>query len=190
MQGGQKLYEDRLREFNDTHTGSNPYPRDGRFELMRSLTKYNKHVKTAYFPQRLRNFSPYPDDHAYRNLITAERDLLDGIEQTEPIHRMPVEKAEQLLEYEFTQAMDSLSDDIFIFRLPTGIGKSWRVKDLDEVTLAFPTNDLKQQIYGEREIPDTALMSPEFPIFTDETLNENIDRLYKAGFIKQVHRLL
>lgn len=33
-------------------------------------------------------------------------------------------------------------------------------------------------------------MTPEFPVFNDEKLNESIERLYKAGFIKQVHRLL
>jgi hypothetical protein len=124
MQGGQQIYELRLQEFNDTHTGNNPYPRDGRFELMRTLSKYNKHVDTAYFPQRLENFSPYPGDHTYRNLITAERDLLDGIEQTQPRNRLPLDKAEQLLEYKISEALDSLSDDIFIFRLPTGIGKT------------------------------------------------------------------
>lgn len=152
--------------------------------------KYNRRVETAYFPQRLKNFSPYPSDHAYRNLITAERDLLDGIEQTEPITRMPLENAEQLLEYKFTQAMDCLSDDIFIFKLPTGIGKTRRVKDLNEVTLAFPTNNLKQEVFAERETPDSAIMTPEFPVFTSDDLNESIDRLFKAGFVKQVHRLL
>jgi len=124
MKGGQKLYEQRLKEFNETHTGNNPYPQDGRFELMRAMNKYNKSVETAYFPQRLENFSPYREDHKYRNLITAERCLIDGIERTGPINRMPLEKAEQLLEYKFTQARDSMTDDIFIFRLPTGIGKT------------------------------------------------------------------
>lgn len=124
MKGGQKLYEDRLREFNANHKGDDPYPNDGRFQLIRSLKKYNKSVETAYFPQKLENFSPYPEDHKYRNLLTAERDLLDGIEPIEPIHRISLEKAEQLFEYEFSEAMDCLSDDIFIFRLPTGIGKS------------------------------------------------------------------
>ncbi|WP_409029396.1 hypothetical protein [Gracilimonas sediminicola] len=33
-------------------------------------------------------------------------------------------------------------------------------------------------------------MTPEFPVFTDPKLNEKIDRLFKAGFVKQVHRLL
>jgi hypothetical protein len=124
MNGGQKIYETRLQEFNDTHCGNNPYPRDGRFELIRTMNKYNKRAETAYFPQRLENFSPYPEDHKYRNLMSAERDLIDGIEQIEPINRLPLDKAEQLLEYKFTQALDSLSDDIFIFRLPTGIGKT------------------------------------------------------------------
>lgn len=124
MKSGQKMYEERLQEFNDHHAGNNPYPRDGRFELVRSINKYNKRIGTAYFPQRLENFSPYLEDHKYRNLITAERDLMDGIERTGPINRMPLEKAEQLLEYKFTQALDSMSDDIFIFRLPTGIGKT------------------------------------------------------------------
>ncbi len=190
MNGGQKIYEERLQEFNDSHTGSNPYPRDGRFELIRSINKYNKRVDTAYFPQRLENFSPYLSDHSYRNLITAERDLLDGIEQTEPIQRMSLAHAEQLLEYKFTEAMDCLSDDIFIFRLPTGIGKTRRIKDLDDITLAFPTNELKHEVFQERNEPDSAMMTPEFPIFTDKVLNEGIQRLFRAGFVKQVHQLL
>src|SRR6056297_1796572 len=190
MKGGQKLYETRLQEFNDTHTGNNPYPRDGRFELIRTMNKYNKRPETAYFPQRLENFSPYPEDRKYRNLITAERDLIDGIEQTQPINRLPLDKAEQLLEYKFTQALDSLSDDIFIFRLPTGIGKTWRAKDLNKVTLAFPTNDLKQQVFEARKEKGRAIMTPEFPEFTEPKLNEKIQRLFRAGFVKQVHKLL
>lgn len=112
MKGGQKIYEERLQEFNATHTGNNPYPKDGRFELLRSINKYNKRIETAYFPQRLENFSPYPSDHSYRNLITAERDLIDSIEQTEPIQRMSLTNAEQLLEYKFSEAMDCLRNDI------------------------------------------------------------------------------
>ncbi len=190
MNGGPKVFEERLHEFNDAHKGNNPYPKDGRFELIRKMKKYNKRVDTAYFPQRLENFSPYSEDHKYRNLITAERDLIDGIERTGPINRIPLEKAEKRLEYKFTQALDSKTHDIFIFRLPTGIGKTWRVKDLNKVTLAFPTNDLKKQVFEERKLPESAIMTPEFPVFTDNKLNKSIDRLYKAGFVKQVHRLL
>lgn len=124
MCGGQKVYEERLAEFNATHKRTNPYPNDGRFELIRIMNKYNKNVDTAYFPQRLKKFSPYPQDHSYRNLISAERDLIDGIEQLEPITRMPLEKAEQQLEDQFAQAIASPQNHIFIFRLPTGIGKT------------------------------------------------------------------
>lgn len=112
MKGGSKIYQERLHEFNATHAGNNPYPNDGRFELCRTFTKYNKNVDTAYFPQRLEHFSPYLSDHSYRNLITAERDLIDGIEQTQPIQRMSLIHAEQLLDYKFEEAMDSLRNDI------------------------------------------------------------------------------
>jgi hypothetical protein len=190
MKGGQKLYEHRLREFNATHTGNNPYPNDGRFELVRFMFKYNRSPETAYFPQRLSNFSPYQSDHSYRNLITAERDLLDGIEQIEPIQRMSLIHAEQYFEYKFEEAMDCLSDDIFIFKLPTGIGKSMRVKNLNEVTIAFPTNDLKREMYEDRKDTAFAVITPEFPVFKDQTINEQISKFYRAGFISQVHRIL
>lgn len=190
MKGGQTIYEQRLKKFNDTHTGSNPYPKDGRFELIRSINKYNKNVETAYFPQRLVHFSPYSSDHSYRNLITAERDLLDGIERIDPIQRMSLTHAEQYFEYKFDEAIDCLSDDIFIFKLPTGIGKTRRIKDLSETTLAFPTNDLKREVYSERKDDNSAIMTPEFPVFTNEKLNENLSRLHKAGFSKQVHKLI
>jgi|GEM_PF-1365410 len=190
MQGGQQLYEERLKEFNATHTGNNPYPDDGRFELARSFNKYNKDVDTAYFPQRLEHFSPYASDHVHQNLIAAERDLLDGIKQFEPIKRMSLEHAEQYFEYQFSEAMDCLSDDIFIFKLPTGLGKTRRVKELKEVTLAFPTNDLKREVYEERQDPNSAIMTPEFPVFAENELNECITKLYKTGFISQVHCIL
>tara|TARA_R110001599_G_scaffold150929_4_gene335443 strand:+ start:68432 stop:68896 length:465 start_codon:yes stop_codon:yes gene_type:complete len=34
------------------------------------------------------------------------------------------------------------------------------------------------------------MMTPEFPVFSDEALNEGMGRLHKAGFVKQVHKLL
>lgn len=61
---------------------------------------------------------------------------------------------------------------------------------MGEVTLAFPTNDLKHEVFLEREEPDSAMMTPEFPVFTDEVFNEGIQRLFRAGFVKQVHQLL
>lgn len=190
MKSGRKVYEQRLKAFNDTHSGNNPYPNDGRFELVRSFSKYNKHLYTAYFPQRLDNFSPYPSDHRYRNLITAERDLLDGIEQTEPIQRMSLRHAQDYFNYEFDQVMDELDNDIVIFKLPTGFGKTRRIKNLNEVTLALPTNKLKREVYNDREFKGSAIITPEFPEFNDAQLNLNFSRLYAAGFTKQVHKIL
>lgn len=62
LKGGAKLYRKRLYEFNENHQGSDPYPRDGRFELCRRFRKRNKDVRSCYFPMRLKNFSPYEKD--------------------------------------------------------------------------------------------------------------------------------
>lgn len=190
MKGGQKIYEDRLRTFNATHTGNNPYPKDARFELMRIMNKYNKTTETAYYPQRLSNFSPYISDHSYRNLIMAERDLLDGIEYTEPIQRMSVMHAELYFEGTLDDVLAATTNEIFIFRLPTGIGKTRAIKDLEGVTLAFPTHNLKNEVYRDRANPDSATITPEFPVFSSNTLNEQISKLYRAGFFSQVYRIL
>tara|TARA_Y100001935_G_scaffold93147_1_gene77447 strand:- start:65796 stop:66368 length:573 start_codon:yes stop_codon:yes gene_type:complete len=190
MQGGQQLYEERLMEFNRHHKGTNPYPNDGRFELMRVISKYNAQVETAYFPQRLLLFSPYPEDHRYHNLLTAERDIIQGVEVLNPPAPISLTNAEQLFDYEFNNALDCLSDDIFIFKLPTGIGKSRRIKELDEVLLAFPTNELKLEQFQSRTEHNNAHFTPPFPVFQDAQLNESLERLLKAGFIKQVHRIL
>ncbi len=190
LKGGQQLYEERLEAFNKTHTGDNPYPDDGRFGLVKDFLRYNKDLETAYYPQRLDTFSPYTSDHRYRNLITAERDLLDGIEQIEPIQRMSLRHAQDYFNYEFDQVMDELDNDIVIFKLPTGFGKTRRIKNLDEVTLAFPTNKLKREVYDDREDTRTAIITPEFPVFNDAQLNLNFSRLYSAGFTKQVHKIL
>ena len=157
---------------------------------MRVISKYNAQVETAYFPQRLLLFSPYPEDHRYHNLLTAERDIIQGVEVLNPPAPISLTNAEQLFDYEFNNALDCLSDDIFIFKLPTGIGKSRRIKELDEVLLAFPTNELKLEQFQSRTEHNNAHFTPPFPVFQDAQLNESLERLLKAGFIKQVHRIL
>ena len=190
MKGGQTIFEERLDEFNKNHKGNDPYLRDGRFQLIRKINRLNNQVHKFYSPMRLENFSPYPSDHRYRNLITAERDLLDGIEQIEPIQRMSLSNAEANFQNSFQEEIDGPDNDIVIFKLPTGIGKTFRAKDLDEVTLGFPTNKLKREVYEDREDTGSAIITPEFPTFNDAQLNLNFSRLHSAGFTKQVHKIL
>lgn len=172
MQGGAKLYGQRLEEFNRNHEGSNPYPRDGRFELCRRFHKRNKDARTCYFPMRLENFSPYEEDHKYRNLISAERDFVRGVQVTEQIPKASLQNAEHMLQSKLNEALDDLEDKVWLFKLPTGIGKTYRIKDLDHTVLAFPNHSLKNEVLREKRAnPHSAIATPEVPSFESEELN-------------------
>lgn len=109
MKGGATIYRQRLEQFNREHKGNNPYPRDGRFELLRDFRQRNQDYDTAMFPMNLDNpkFNAPSEDHQYKNLIHAERDQVKGVNILEPVKRMSLPHAEQLFQYTFDQVMDS-----------------------------------------------------------------------------------
>lgn len=189
MRNGKQIYENRLKEFNKNHEGTDPYVEDGRFQLIRRFHKRNKDARTCYFPMRLDNFSPYEEDWKYRNLLNAERDFCRGVQQLESINKATLQNAEHMLQHKLNEALDDLSDRVWLFKLPTGIGKTYRVKDLDHTVLAFPNHSLKDEVLHEkRGNPHTAIATPEVPIFESEELNSYVSNLYELGLSKQAYK--
>jgi hypothetical protein len=189
MKGGASLYRVRLEEFNENHEGNNPYPRDGRFELCRRFHKRNKDARTCYFPMRLENFSPYEVDGKYRNLLDAERDFARGVQVLEPINKATLLNAEQMLQYKLNEARDDLDDTVWLFKLPTGLGKTYHIKDEEYSVLAFPNHQLKDEVlYEKRSNPHNAIATPEVPTFQSEELNARISNLYELGLSKLAYR--
>lgn len=186
MKGGKRIYENRLKEFNENHpnySSDELYAHDGRHELARVLTRENKSLETYYSPMKLENFSPYEEDHKYRTLYEADREFIDGVEITEPINRMTLPKAEQLFRYQFEKCLSEHDQDIHIFLCHTALGKTEHIKDAGPNTLlAFPTHDLKEEVMDRRNDYTSAITTPKLPTFESEQLNQKLSRLYELGF--------
>lgn len=94
-----------------------------------------------------------------------------------------------MLQNKLNEALDDKEDKIWLFKLPTGIGKTHRIKDLDHMVIAAPNHDLKNEIlYEKRSNPHTAIDTPEVPIFQQQELNNYISNLYELGLSKVAYK--
>jgi hypothetical protein len=92
------------------------------------------------------------------------------------------------LDREFQSIIQSNSNDIFILKTQTAIGKSTKLTQQKNTTLAFPTHDLKEEISTKMRI-DHHLV-PDLPIFNDKRINDTISAYYSIGLNDDVYILL
>lgn len=179
INGGEKLMRLTMEKYNKM--GKTFYT-ENNFGIFPSVKKNN------YSPMRLQNFSLDKEDHQYLNIITAARDLQGAVEQLNTNKKMnTLEESEKIFKDEFDKARDAESG-VFIFKLPTGIGKTRALEDISGVTMAFPTHTLKSEVQDRMKVD--CLVTPELPVFDDETINDRIDFLYRNGFIAKATKLI
>lgn len=152
--------------------------------------------KRNYLPQILSKFSPHREDHDFHNLIDCikwKRGRIDILENSEKI---TLSKAEKLLELHFSKVIKKLNKDdsrdifdsdvtpdfvkqIYIFKVPTGLGKTRLLENIGNATIASPTNKLKRELQERMKVSHS--MTPEYPIFTDSKINTIIDNYIKSN---------
>ncbi len=145
--------------------------------------------KREYNPMALVNFSPYEQDHQYANIITAITNKRGLIEITEPISRISLNEAEKQFEDKFLDSIQADDNNIYIFRLPTGIGKTQALTKVDYRSLiSVPTHQLKEEV--RQRISYDCFTTPVFPDLEDEKLKKKIEYLYSIGAPKKVYGIL
>jgi hypothetical protein len=179
LKGGAKLFNDTLRINNEK--GLTNYG-DEKFSIM----TYVKHQE--YYPQRLADFSPYPEDHQYSNIITSVRRPIGRIEVLDQPELISLDEGVKLFNQEIEKAINDESDAIYIFKLPTGFGKTEYLTKLNEVCIAFPTHQLKDEVAGRMKVEYDVLPNP--PVFHSNDLNNYIQKLYKLGLKVEVNKLM
>jgi hypothetical protein len=179
LKGGQKLFKDTMKKYNNL--GLTNYDKY-KFRLM----TYVSHME--YFPMALSNFSPYKEDCEHKNLITGIKLPIGKIERIKQPEYISLEYAQNLFEKEFKAAIQAQDNNIYIFKLPTGFGKTTHLTNLENQVLAFPTHDLKDEVYRKMKVK--SFNTPERPKFTDTLINNKIDQYYLMGLNEAVIKII
>jgi len=171
IRGGQKLMLETMKNFNDL--GLTHYT-DNNFSIFPYLKKVN------YRPQLIKNFSPYEEDTELYDIVTATKEVRGKIEVVEPIQKIPLKVAENQFKTEFDRVKSyGLTGKIYLFKLPTAIGKTSAITSSVGTTIAAPTNDLKNEISGRMKVVHQT--TPDSIIFQTESLNNKLNYYYSIG---------
>lgn len=186
IEGGLKLMKKRMEQINQMGGGYDTTNKNDN-----NLYKYKYFsvltiVKYGYLPQLLSNFSPFEQDWEYHNILdltSFKRGRVDIIEERE---RIDLIEAEQLLQTKFNWAINQVHTDrlfnipkIYIFRVATGIGKTRLLETIENTILAFPTNDLKEEVFRRMKVD--AMMTPKYPEFSIDDINIELNNLHQCG---------
>lgn len=179
LKGGAKLFNDTMRINNEkglTNYGEEKF----------SIMTYVKHQE--YFPQKLSDFSPYPEDHQYSNIITSVRRPIGRIEVLDQPELITLDEGVKMFNQEIEKAINDDSDSIYIFKLPTGFGKTEYLTQLNDACIGFPTHQLKDEVAGRMKVKYDVLPNP--PVFHSNDLNNRIQKLYRLGLKVEVNKLM
>ncbi len=153
-----------------------------------------------YLPQMLSKFSPFIEDHEYHNIIEGVKFKRGRIDVLKDINRISLNKAERKLASEFKRVYNDIykrdpfdgdifnSNDIlpnydnnkvYLFRVATGLGKTKILENIENTLICFPTNNLKKEVSDRMGV--TYSMTPDYPVFSDDVINELISSYYGSG---------
>lgn len=178
--GGIKFMKEKMEETNKL--GISKYS-DNHFNLLKYV-KYND-----YYPMYLYNFSNYEEDHEYTNLLTAERNARGEIEIIESVKKISLVECERRFNSEFERVTNVNNKKIYVFIVPTGIGKTEKIIKCQNVTIALPTHKLIDEVSLRPGIVKH-VKSPQLPDFDTKWINSKIESFYAKGLNSEVRRLM
>lgn len=173
LKGGEKLYKKTIKNHNKN--GKTQY---GEEKL--AIITYVK--KQKYYPQNLKDFSPYEQDHQYTNIVFVNRKP-NFIEKIEEHSFITLSQAEEKFNNEFNKVINSKDEKIYLFKISTGLGKTEKILDLEETVLGFPNHNLKEEV-GVRIKDKSDLIFNVYPrqiSFENEEFNNDLKVLYAKG---------
>jgi len=156
--------------------------------------------KMSYLPQNLKAFTTHESDKEYTNILSACRvkhGLIERIEPEKP--KISLKEAEEKLKVEFEKAINAKDKNIYIFKVPTGIGKSQLLTTTKyKAALAFPTHKLKTEVVerinaqyrqSQTSVNDVFVI-PQVPTLSNPNIEKDIAEIFSLGKITSLTRYL
>lgn len=180
VKGGRKMMKDTMIKFNEQ--GLTQYT-ENNFIILPYLNIVN------YPPKPIHTFSLYAEDNNLHDLIGEVKDQRGKIQIISDVKKIKLEEAVTKLSEEFKKVLQTGSmGKIYLFKLPTAIGKTQMITSVNGCTIAFPTNLLKNEVKERMTIDCNT--SPDPVIFKDDRINRMIDYYYSIGLPKKAVRLI
>ena len=170
MKGGLKLMKNIMQKYNNL--GITNYSADN----FNTIVYVNN---TLYHPTAINSFSSYPEDEEHFDLINAVRNVRGHIEVLEDINKIPLDTATVMFKEAFNSAIKSNNNKVYLFCLPTAIGKTEALTSLTGVTIATKTNDLKDEL-ADRMVVNKAI-TPDIQKFENENIYRKLEYFYRIG---------
>lgn len=171
IRGGEKKMKKMMEEFNE---------KNGDFYTPNNFAILPYVKKKSYNPIPFFKFSPYKEDNDVRDIISEVRNIRGHIKVLKPIEKINLKEAEEKMVKKFKEVLsNNETNKTYIFSLPTAIGKTRLLENVEKSIIALPTNNLKNEV-SER-MKTKHLSSPDQIIFKDSFLNKRIDYYYKIG---------
>jgi len=180
IEGGMKLMKETMNKWNKA--GKTRYSSNN-FGILPYVGKMK------YTPSNLSGFSKYEDDHQFTNIISSVKHLQGSVTPltVEPV--ISIQEAEERLKTQFKRVLESEEKGkIFIFRVPTGLGKTELLTSVTNATIALPTHNLKDEVADRMKV-ESFKVTPEVPDFTQEVKSQ-IEKLYAKGLQQDVNKLI
>lgn len=179
IKGGMKLMKETMNKFNSQCITK--YTRNN-FNILPYVNRMN------YYPKPVCGFSPFKEDDEVLDIITTIKDVRGLIKVLEPIHRIELSEAEELLNTEYQDVIDNGEvGKIYLFNPTTAIGKTQKLVNTDAV-IALPTNALKNEVADRMEIEYQ--LTPDRVQFSDDRINNKIEYYYRVGLPKKSMEIL
>ncbi len=181
------------------------YIKGGSLLMNKTMVDHNNAGKTSYTPNNfkiltylkkvqyppipLHSFSPFEEDKELYDIISATKDIHGEIIQLEPITRIELSEAEELLRSKFEEVYQNGEiGKIYLLCLPTAIGKTELILSAKNATIAVPTSILKNEIGARMKVD--FIKTPDPVIFESKYLNRKVDYYNKVGLQKKAVAVL
>lgn len=179
VEGGFQLMKKTMEKYNNE--GLTSYTQNN-FNILPYINKVNYHPKPIY------SFSPFEEDCDLYDIVSVTRDIRGFVEIMEPIKKINITEAEELLKKKYQEVIESgETGKIYLFSLPTAIGKSECYTDTT-ATIALPTHALKNEI-GNR-MNTKYVKTPDPIAFDNETIHRKLEYYYSIGLPKKAMGIL
>ena len=170
VNGGFKLMNKMMKKFNSK--GVTDYTPNN-FAILTYLKKIQ------YPPQPIGEFSPYSEDSDLHDFISESIDKRGKIKVIESSNPISLVAAEEKFKKQFDRVIkDDKVDGIYLFRVPTAIGKTEMITSI-HATIAAPTNNLKNEIGRRMKI--NYMTTPDPIVFENPSINNHMDYYYSIG---------
>lgn len=185
IKGGIKKMKDIMIENNEA----------GRTEYTENNFSIFSYIKFLQYPSiPISYFSPFPEDAELYDMLDEIQDRRGKIEILEKPVRISLIEAQEKFDQEFKKVMEEgETGKIYIFKLPTALGKSKKLTNLEDVTIALPTNKLKDEIAQRMDVVNTK--SPEPIEFQNNVNKKKYHSIYTNGipeegieFVKKIFK--